>query len=580
MSSPSSAESRAPLRRRLVGVAIAVLAFVPAVAVAGTAWFRATLATFGRDQGIYHYVGWSLAQGARDYVDVREFNGPLIHVIHYLLLKIGGEDEHVFRLFDMVLSSAVFVAIGASLAGLASPPGRRVPAPERLAWGGVAWVVLATQYLNFGWWEHAQRESFYNLFLVSALAAQMLAHARAARAERYLSLLLVSGAIAGASWMGKPTNVLFSMAMVAAMALDKGIPRRRRAILAFVGAHAIGVLPFVAFVAAKGSLSAYVRVAYVEVPAMYRYIWWKSATELYSAYGNAPKMNQALATLVVAVVLAWRRVLPRWGLPALFSLFAAFVGYFVQGKGFPYHLHPIAAVSYLLWFLFALALVARARQLEIEPARARAAMVARWLSTALLVVLAGQSVLQLVDCPSMTATWYPDSRTAESRSGPAFYHHFDKGDFPAWDMREAARFVREWTPATEGVQTYGMDPYFLFLSKRLSASPYIYSFEFAVDAALQGGAGGRPNDATRAKIQSDALARDADMRATLERRAPAAFAIFDAPPFHYPPSGERDFEVHCPATYAWMKDRFTHVRQFGKVHVWLRNDLATRLGAP
>jgi len=58
---------------------------------------RASLTTLGRDQGIFQYVAWALEQGAVDYRDVRDVNGPLTHLVHRVLLALGGADEHRFR---------------------------------------------------------------------------------------------------------------------------------------------------------------------------------------------------------------------------------------------------------------------------------------------------------------------------------------------------------------------------------------------------------------------------------------------------------------------------------------------------
>src|SRR5258708_231013 len=68
--------------------------------------YHATFEPFGRDQGIFQYVAWALTKGCRDYVDVRDINGPLVPMIHMAFLKIGGADEHVFRSLDLLLFGA------------------------------------------------------------------------------------------------------------------------------------------------------------------------------------------------------------------------------------------------------------------------------------------------------------------------------------------------------------------------------------------------------------------------------------------------------------------------------------------
>lgn len=128
---------------------------------------RASLTPLGRDQGIFQYVAWAVSRGAVDYRDVRDVNGPLTHLVHLALLALGGADEHRFRCLDLALTGAAFAVTGACLPGLC---GRQRPARlERAAWAGAAWVMLSGQYLLYKYWDLAQRESFFDWFLLPSL---------------------------------------------------------------------------------------------------------------------------------------------------------------------------------------------------------------------------------------------------------------------------------------------------------------------------------------------------------------------------------------------------------------------------
>src|SRR5258708_27972434 len=110
---------------------------------------RASLTTLGRDQGIFQYVGWALRNGEVDYRDVRDVNGPLTHLVHLILLALGGGDEHRFRVLDLTLTGATFAFVGACLPGLRSR--KRPSLLERISWAFAGWVVLSGQYLLFGY---------------------------------------------------------------------------------------------------------------------------------------------------------------------------------------------------------------------------------------------------------------------------------------------------------------------------------------------------------------------------------------------------------------------------------------------
>ena len=140
---------------------------------------RASLTTLGRDQGIFQYVAWAIRQGAVDYRDVRDVNGPLTHLVHMVLLALGGADEHRFRVLDLAITGATFAFAGACLPGLV---GKRPPAlAARLGWAFAAWVVLSGQYLTYLYWDLAQRESFFDWFMLSGVALQLYAQRAPAR---------------------------------------------------------------------------------------------------------------------------------------------------------------------------------------------------------------------------------------------------------------------------------------------------------------------------------------------------------------------------------------------------------------
>src|SRR5208283_3794432 len=94
-------------------------------------------------------------------------------------------DEHRFRVLDLVVTGASFALVGACLPGLRDrrAPPRRGDWFERLAWAFAAWVVLSGQYLLYGYWDLAQRESFFDWFMLPAVALQLVAQARWRRGD-------------------------------------------------------------------------------------------------------------------------------------------------------------------------------------------------------------------------------------------------------------------------------------------------------------------------------------------------------------------------------------------------------------
>jgi hypothetical protein len=147
---------------------------------------------------------------------------------------------------------------------------------------------------------------------------------------------------------------------------------------------------------------------------------------------------------------------------------------------------------------------------------------------------------------------------------------FPWGDFFNADLHEAAAFAAERTRPNDRVQLYGMAPYFLFLAKRQTATPIIYSLPLNVDAALAVGSGATLSPAQRTELLAY---RDATEQFVLQRvqtDPPAAFAFFDKAPFGHPNDAEEDFVDHCPRLAAWVNEHYQPTERFGTVRIRMR----------
>jgi hypothetical protein len=559
----------------------AVWALLPAMVVALPPLFwildatdRASLSTLGRDQGIFQYIAWAISHGAVDYRDIRDVNGPLTHLIHLLFLKLGGTDEHRFRVLDLALTGATFALAGACLPGL----GRRTRAlrPQiaaRLGWAFAAWVVLSGQYYGYIFWDLAQRESFFDWFLLSSVGLQLVAQSglRRADARGPRRLLVLVGALAVVTWFGKPTYALFTIAQVAALALDDEIrlPLRPR-LLAFGLGGAIGALTQVAFLLRYADIRAFLRIYLVDVPTAYRFIWPRSAVEIFSLPGVSTTAALAFVTSAAMIALIVGRQMPRRALALALLPLCGVVSVVIQKKGFPYHFHPVSAGLHLQWCAIVVWLWERTRAhrtLQLAPYVAAAALALR---VAFVMPLS----------PHVSNLWIlTKARDAEERSSRDYLVYFQTVDFFPWEMREAASFLKAHTKPTDRVQTYGMDPYVLFLAERLSATPYIYAYDLNADAALSGGLlpepyGLHPNAEEQSRILALRDAHEDDMRARLEADPPAAFVFIDKAPLVSWQDAWYDFQEHCGKTAAWVAANYVESATFGEEHVWLRKDIA------
>jgi hypothetical protein len=568
-STPSRFATARLVRTLVVPLAIAL----PPLYWVTEATRRASLETLGRDQGIFQYVAWALTQGEHLYRDVRDVNGLLTPLVHRVLLALGGQDEHRFRVLDLIVTGATFAFAGACLPGLRA---RRAPdLLERVAWGIAGWVVLSGQYLLYKYWDLAQRESFCDWFLLSSLALQLVAQAPWAcpgNPARRGRLLAVVGALSLVPWFGKPTYALATLAQLAALWLDGDLPVPRAKAMRAFGLGAFGcVAGQLGLLVLYGDVRAYARIQLVDVPAMYRFIWPRAAGEIFSTPWNATQAIFAIVGAVVLLSLILAREMPARLLAVALLPLCALAGVVVQTKAFPYHFHPVTLGVHLQWLVFAAWLVERTRT-----AQRRRALV-RLVPIAFGVVVALQVATSMEDSPHIRAVWLLwGASTPAARETREYFARFPETDYFPYELRQTAAYLREHTKPSDRVQLYGMDPYLLFLARRLSATPYVYAYDLNVDAALAGGTGGVPDEAQAARIRDMRDAHEADLVARLDAAPPAAFVFLDASPLMTENDAWDDFEAHCATASAWVDARYRETQRVGHNHVWLRNDLAAR----
>lgn len=533
-------------------VAPPLLVAIPGVAWLWSALARASWASLGRDQGIFQYIAWAVAQGEVAYRDVRDVNGPVITMVHGLFQLLGGGDEHCFRVLDLLFNAASFAIAGALIPSI---PQDSRPRPHlRIAWAFAAVVVLLAQYLVYGFWDTAQRESFLDWFVLVSIALQA--------AQPSKRMLFVAGALSLVPWLGKPTFAVFTASQVVALLFESD--RRRKLGVFFAGGLAGLVGPFV-FIVLRGDLGAWARITFIDVPAMYRFIWPRPASAILSLPGYMTTAQIAIATTVGLSLLIALRRLPTRTIPIAAMPVLGLVSVVVQGKGFPYHFHPITLGISYAWLV---AIAERWENAEKKKSDLRRVAV---LVAALLV--GGRAGVLAWRAP------YPPVPTAHDKASlesPARLAEFDRIDFFPRALRDAAEYVDARTKPQDRVQMYGMDAYFLFLAGRRSATPYVHAYDLNVDAALYGSfdpEGLKPTPEEAARIRAMHERHRNDLLDRLERSPPAAFVFVDRSPLMTWQDSVTDFSEHCAEAARWVAEHYRQTADFDGIRVWLRNDL-------
>jgi hypothetical protein len=332
---------------------------------------------------------------------------------------------------------------------------------------------------------------------------------------------------------------------------------------------ALGALAPLAFLFACGDAAAYLRVQLADVPAMYRFIWPRSVADIFSSPWCATQAIFAIGGAFVIGALIALGEMPRRALAVALLPIAALASVVAQAKGFPYHFHPVTAGVSLQWLCFVSWLEGRTR------IAARRLALLRLVPVAAAGIVALRVATSMEDSPHVRATWLLwGAATPDERETAEYFDHFPEPDYFPFEMREAARFLRDSTRDDETVQTYGMDPYDLFLAGRASATPYIYAYDLDADAALGGGTGGHPDVAQSERIRALRDDHETDMLRRLVSRPPAAFVFLDGSPLLSHADAFDDFEAHCGRSAVWVRAHYVEAARFGHDHVWLRRDRA------
>jgi hypothetical protein len=295
-----------------------------------------------------HYIAWRISEGAVPYRDLFDMNFPGVYLLHLGALTLFGAGDTGWRAFDLTWLAGTSLAAAA----LAAPWGR-------LAAAG-AGLFFAAYHLAAGAWQTGQRDFLLCPFLL--LAA--LAVARWVERPDERSSLGWGGLALGAGITVKPHAGLFAAALLVLVAVvARGGGRGVRASVATFGAAiAVPPLAVVAWLASIGALPAWYDI-------VARYL-----VPLYSRLGRPDHWTfdrwhlwiplMAGVALSLGSALASRRFGARHAV-ATIGLGYGLAHFFGQGKGWEYHLYPLAAFAAVALFAEAPRLLVARRPMAV-----------------------------------------------------------------------------------------------------------------------------------------------------------------------------------------------------------------------
>ena len=314
----------------LTGAAVAV-----DVAVALGLTLRSLGWPLVHDAPLMHYIAARILDGAVPYRDIFDINFPGVYLAHVLALLVFGPGDLGFRLFDLALLGAVMAGLFVAL----RPYG---------TWAGTAAAALFWLYhLAGGEWRAGQRD----LILCLPLAWMLAAGLRYVSSGR-LWTLGTAGLLLGAAMWIKPDAALLLPAL-AAVALVRSVGTRGRALLILAAGFMAPSLAFVSWLTWVGGLAPLLDIVGGYLVPLYSRL---GRVPLWTAIEAQHRGAQTLLGLAAwggggLLVLSRPRGSAgsadsadsdgRTTLLAAGLLYGA-LHFALQGKGWEYHLYPLA----------------------------------------------------------------------------------------------------------------------------------------------------------------------------------------------------------------------------------------------
>ena len=287
------------------------------------------------DAPLMHYIAWLIQTGSVPYRDIFDMNAPGTYLVHLGALLLFGHSDFGMRLFDL--------ATLAVMTGLIIHLGRSFG-----PWSGTTAALLFWLFhLSGGAWRAGQRDYLASLFLLASLVPIW---------QEGIGPFRVAGAFGwlGAAALIKPHVTAFAVLLGAALLArrEDSFPRGQRVKLAgwAILGFSLPVAAVVTWLAVAGGLLPF----------------WELLRDylipLYSRLGRAPLVEavrwQVLGwetlTLVAALALLASfslLAMKRWSRRHTILVLGVFYGLFhfwVQGKGWEYHLYPLSLFGILL----------------------------------------------------------------------------------------------------------------------------------------------------------------------------------------------------------------------------------------
>ncbi len=453
----------------------------------GLSWLLLGLPTliypFGRDQGVFAYIGERLFNGARLYVDLWDVKSPLVYWAYGLALKLTDSQFYGVRLMDMLLAAASVYLVYALTINLRIVRGQHV--------GVVAGVLyLLWYYLPNDYRVLANCESFITPFLLLGMllvvkaVSQPEQHSSSAQnSSPNYSLWFWAGMALGSTMLFKTTGAVYIVPAVAAaffVSTGRTMKTRLLSVLAVgIGFAAPLVLGWM-YLLRTGAMEDWLYLNFTYLPS---YTSVSHSNGLLHELANSLFILKALIeiypAMIIGLVMFSCLVFSHWckrNLPELFGvkkslttayivltfglIYAAVIA--LQGKYLHYHFLPLLGPFAVL--------VAVSTLSAIEDFGATF-----WTKTMALLTL----TIGLAHIWALPQRYISLGKmVTDSSYSDIYYEELSTGNYPCAISYQIGKYLRADSEPDDRLFVWSFEPEIYFLSELGTSSRFLFNTPF------------------------------------------------------------------------------------------------------
>ena len=408
---------------------------------------------FGRDQGIHATIAYALRKGYPAYSEVYNVKPPLTTAVYYLSEMLFGHSESSIRWFDLCAVGLTCFGVARLLALLDFGRSAVTLAP----------LLFAALYYRFDFWTRAQTDGWAGFLCVFSLLWMVLGWRR-----HQWHCFFLSGVALGLAFAMKYTVAGLGLAIfLPLLTREDSAQFTLGSFISFVAGGLVTLGMIAAVMAATHCLVPFLEIQeYVlSYTTQWRLSWRELANGIIIPLKSSPFPSLFIA--ISGVLLLYRLIRgPRQFADYFFALWTgtALLSYWVQAKGFSYHLLPFflaaSTSTAVLWEALSAFLSSRLDHGTVTR-----------ITAAIIVAIGLQPLMQSVPAAlDLLRHRQPDL--------PAM--HFRSTDFSVQRNKQAAQRLRELMGPKDTLFVWGYETMLYYLSGHPPTYRYPYAWPFVV----------------------------------------------------------------------------------------------------